>query len=286
MKYAVPLPLAALLIGCAPMQQPQSTPATQIPATMLETPHEQIPIPPDPRASLSPQLLAAIDSPAHPTIHQGITTVLAYSPDQQWTVFCAPLRVTEVRLARDEIVDKKAVDIGDSSRWSAEIGDHFVMVKPLADASDKNMATNLVIHTNNRSYHLLLKLGRFMPAIEWYYPDDVKLAEAQRQAALRRTAAQQLDQPPAAKLNCSYRVIGNAPWRPHTICDNGQSEIIGLTDAPGTDAPTLVVVNGRQQEVINYTQDGEWLKTDRLFKRAALVTGVGSRQQRVSIEAE
>jgi type IV secretion system protein TrbG len=286
MTYAVAVLLTAMFVGCAPMRQPQSTPTTQIPAALIEPPHKQIPVPPDPRASLSPQLLAAIDSPQHPTIHQGITTVFAYSPDQQWTVLCAPLRVTEIRLAPDETVDKKAVDIGDSSRWSAEIGDRTVMVKPLADASDKNMTTNLVIHTNNRSYHLLLNLGRFMPAIEWYYPNDVRMAEAQRQAALRQAAADQLNQPGQARLVCSYRISGDAAWRPHTVCNNGRSVIIGLTDAPGTDAPTLVVANGKEQEVTNYTQDGEWLKTDRLFKRAALVTGVGSQQQRVSIEAQ
>jgi hypothetical protein len=58
------------------------------------------------------------------------------------------------------------------------------------------------------------------------------------------------------------------------------------TDAPGTDAPTLMVLNGKQQEVVNYTQDGQWLKTDRLFKRAMLVSGVGANRQLVHIEAQ
>jgi type IV secretion system protein VirB9 len=179
------------------------------------------------------------------------------------------------------------VDIGDSARWGVEIGDQTVMVKPLADASDKNMTTNLVIHTDHRSYHLLLQLGRrFMPAIGWYYPDDVKSVQASRQEALKAVAAEQLDQPAPTKLNCAYRVIGDAPWKPTEVCDNGQNELIGLTDAPGTDAPTLMVLNGKQQEVVNYTQDGQWLKTDRLFKRAMLVSGVGANRQLVHIEAQ
>ena len=77
-----------------------------------------------------------------PTLHHGITTVFAYSPDSQWTVYCQPLRVTEIQLSPDEHAKKNGVDIGDSARWGVEIGDQVVMVKPLADASNKNMTTN------------------------------------------------------------------------------------------------------------------------------------------------
>ena len=284
MRYS--LLAAAFLTGCA--VQP-STPARlpQIPTSLTATPAKHIEVPPDPLEALAPDVRQAIEGNQRPTLHHGITTVFAYSPDSQWTVYCQPLRVTEIQLSPDEQAKKNGVDIGDSARWGVEIGDQVVMVKPLADASNKNMTTNLVIHTDHRSYHLLLRLsGRFMPAIAWFYPDDVKTAQAARQSALKAVAAEQLDQPSPEKLNCAYRVIGDAPWKPTEVCDNGQSELIGLTDAPGTDAPTLMVLNGKQQEVVNYTQDGQWLKTDRLFKQAMLVSGVGGNRQLVRIEAQ
>lgn len=283
MRYS--LLAAALLTGCA--VQPSTTPPPQIPPSLIAAPAKHIEVPPDPLNALAPDVRQAIDGTQRPTLHHGITTEFAYSPDAEWTVYCQPLRVTEIQLSPDEHAKKNGVDIGDSARWGVEIGDQTVMVKPLADASNKNMTTNLVIHTDHRSYHLLLQLSRrFMPAIAWYYPDDVKTAQAARQSALQAVAAEQLDQPASPKLNCAYRVIGDAPWKPTEVCDNGHSELIGLTDAPGTDAPTLMVLNGKQQEVVNYTQDGQWLKTDRLFKRAMLVSGVGANRQLVQIEAE
>jgi type IV secretion system protein TrbG len=276
---------AAFLAGCA--VQPSTEPPPQIPASLTTAPEKHIEVPPDPLETLTPDVRQAIEANKRPTLHHGITTVFAYSQDSQWTVYCQPLRVTEIQLSPDEHAKKNGVDIGDSARWGVEIGDQTVMVKPLADASDKNMTTNLVIHTDHRSYHLLLRLStRFVPAIAWYYPDDVTTAQAARQVALKAVAAEQLDQSAPAKLNCAYRVIGDAPWKPAEVCDNGQSELIGLTDAPGTDAPTLMVLNGKQQEVVNYTQDGQWLKTDRLFKRAMLVSGVGANRQLVRIEAQ
>jgi P-type conjugative transfer protein TrbG len=276
---------AALLAGCA--VQPSTALPPQIPTSLTSAPPKHIEVPPDPLNALAPDVRQAVEANQRPTLHHGITTVFAYSPDMQWTVYCQPLRVTEIQLSPDEHAKKNGVDIGDSARWGVEIGDQTVMVKPLADASDKNMTTNLVIHTDHRSYHLLLRLStRFMPAIAWYYPDDVKTAQAARQVALKALAAEQLDQPAPAKLNCAYLVIGDAPWKPTEVCDNGQNELIGLTDAPGTDAPTLMVLNGKQQEVVNYTQDGQWLKTDRLFKRAMLVSGVGANRQLVHIEAQ
>jgi type IV secretion system protein TrbG len=277
---------AALVAGCA-VQPSTPAPPPQIPASLTTAPTKHIEVPPDPLNGLAPDVRQAIEGNQRPTLHHGITTVFAYSPDSQWTVYCQPLRVTEIQIGPDEHAMKNGVDIGDSARWGVEIGDQTVMVKPLADASNKNMTTNLVIHTDHRSYHLLLRLStRFMSAVAWYYPDDVKIAQATWQTALKAVAAEQLDQPAPAKLNCDYRVIGDAPWKPTEVCDNGQSELIGLTDAPGTDAPTLMVLNGKQQEVVNYTQDGQWLKTDRLFKRAMLVSGVGANRQLVQIEAQ
>ena len=173
---------AAFLAGCA--VQPSTPAPPQIPASLTAAPAKHTEVPPDPFIGLAPDVRQAIEANQRPTLHHGITTVFAYSPDLQWTVYCQPLRVTEIQLSQDEHAKKNGVDIGDSARWGVEIGDQTVMVKPLADASNKNMTTNLVIHTDHRSYHLLLRLStRFMPAIAWYYPDDVTIAQAARQTA-------------------------------------------------------------------------------------------------------
>jgi type IV secretory pathway VirB9-like protein len=118
-------------------------------------------------------------------------------------VYCRPLRATEIRLNADEITDKDDVILGDSVRWGIRVGATAVMVEPLATPADPNMTTNLIIHTNKRSYHLLLRLrSRYMAAVAWYYPSDVKAADEARQIALKQVAAAQDTQaagPPATQ---------------------------------------------------------------------------------------
>lgn len=187
MKY--PLIAAALLAGCA-VQPPIPASQPQIPMTITAQPPKHVDVPPDPLATLPPAVRQAIEGNKPRTLHNGITTLFPYSPDSQWTIYCQSLRVTEIRLNSDEHASKKGVDIGDSARWGIEVGEQSVMVKPLADSTDKNMTTNLVIHTDHRSYHLLLRLrASFMPAIAWYYPDEVKAAQAERLPARSRPGA-------------------------------------------------------------------------------------------------
>jgi Conjugal transfer protein len=151
---------------------------------------QEVYIPPDPFEGLPPEIRAAIQNNQTPTLKSGITTIFAYSPDVEWTVDCAPLRATELRLAPSEYTDKDSVVLGDSVRWAVKISQHSVMVEPLGTSADPLMTTNLVITTNLHSYHLMLRLRRrYEDAVSWYYPDDVRAAEAQRQAALKLAAA-------------------------------------------------------------------------------------------------
>jgi type IV secretory pathway VirB9-like protein len=176
--------VALCVNGCAAQPPPP-------PIIKVQTPKPQIVIPADPFNGLAPEVRTAIESNRTPTLHSGITTLYAYSPDVQWTIDCAPLRATELRLAPSEHTDKDSVVLGDSVRWAVRIGQHSVMVEPLGTPADPRMQTNLIISTNQHSYHLMLRLrSRYMSSVAWYYPDDVRAAEAQRQAALKLAAAQ------------------------------------------------------------------------------------------------
>jgi type IV secretory pathway VirB9-like protein len=169
--------------------------------TVAPPPKKEVYVPPDPYEGLPPDVRAAIQSDQTPTLKDGITTILPYSPNAKWNVDCAPLRATELRLAPSEYTDKDSVVLGDSVRWAVKIGQHSVMVEPLGTSADPSMTTNLVIGTNLHTYHLMLRLRRhYMDAVAFYYPDDVRAAEAQRQAALKLAIAQNAqatDPPPA-----------------------------------------------------------------------------------------
>jgi hypothetical protein len=143
--------LAAVMVlaGCA------AAPPPQIVKVIEPAPKPAIVIPPDPLADLTPEVRQAIEAHQTPTLKSGITTLYAYDPNVEWTIYCQPLRATEIRLNPDEYTDKDSVVLGDSVRWAIKIGPQAVMVEPLGTTADPNMVSNLVIHTNHRSYHLI-----------------------------------------------------------------------------------------------------------------------------------
>lgn len=192
-RYSL-LAAAIVLAGCASQPPPQIVKVEEPPPKQKE-----IVIPPDPMDGLSPDERAAILNHATPTLHDGIATLFPYTPNQQWTIYCSPLTATEIRLNSDEWTDKDSVVLGDSVRWAIKIGSQAVMVEPLGTPADPHMMTNLIIHTNKRSYHLQLRMrANPMAAIAWYYPDDVRHQQAARQIAQRQAAAQAAADPPAA----------------------------------------------------------------------------------------
>jgi len=188
------LAAAVMLAGCA--SQPPPMPIVQV----APPPRKAIVIPPDPMTGLAPEVQAAIKDHQTPTLHDGIATIYAYSPNQSWTVYCAPLSATEIRLNPDETTDKDSVVLGDSLRWAIKVSRQAVMVEPLGTTADPHMVTNLIIATNRRSYHFMLRLrSKPMTAIAFYYPEDVRQLEAARQAVQREAAAEssQATDPPA-----------------------------------------------------------------------------------------
>jgi type IV secretory pathway VirB9-like protein len=188
MRYTA-LVLALVLVGCASQPPPAAPP-------IAYTPPPKIVVPPDPYADHSPDVVAAIKNNQTPTLQDGIAVLFPYSANQQWTLYCQPLRATEIRLNPDEWTDKDSVVLGDSVRWTIKVGEQAVMVEPLGTSADPNMTSNLIIHTNKRSYHLMLKLGgRPMPAIAWYYPTQVRQADTARQLAQRQAAAEESPAP-------------------------------------------------------------------------------------------
>jgi len=106
MKRYVPLALV-FAVGCA-AQPPSPPPIVEV----APPPKKEIIIPPDPMANLPPDVQAAIQNHQTPTLHDGIATIYPYSPNQSWTVYCAPLSATEIRLNPDETTDKVRLDKG------------------------------------------------------------------------------------------------------------------------------------------------------------------------------
>jgi len=317
---AVLLVSATALAGCAttsakppairyddPPREIAATPAAEPPrAVEVVTIPEPLPLP----GQLKPVAAgAATSEPADPRRRVGAANAAArvqpvrdgfLNAIQQypWTdgalyqVYAAPGQVTDIALQEGEqLVGPGPVAAGDTVRWI--IGDTVsgsgpkarvhILVKP----SRPDIATNLVINTDRRTYHLELRAtpSTYMASVSWTYPRDALIALQGRNAAAANAApvAAGLD---LSALNFRYRIEGDkAPWRPARAFDDGRQVFIEFPAgiAQGEMPPLFVIGAAGDAELVNYRVQGRYMVVDRLFAAAELRLGDRRSEQRVRI---
>jgi len=201
-----------------------------------------------------------------------------------YRLYAAPERVSDIALQPGEKLI--AVSAGDTVRWV--IGDTtsgagedtrvHVLVKPFAPG----LATNMVIATDRRAYHVALEStdATAMAAISWTYPQD-RLLALQRQNAQAEIAKPIADNVALASLRFRYAISGdNPPWRPVRAWDDGTKVYI---EFPGWldqgEAPPLFVVGPLgDSQLVNYRVSGNHYIVDRLFAAAELRLGENPQQ--------
>lgn len=203
-------------------------------------------------------------------------------------VITAPERVTDIALQPGETL--VAVASGDTVRWvigdttsgsGAEKRTH-VLVKPFS----AGLATNLVITTDRRSYHIALTsiAKTAMAALSWIYPQDALIAW-KRAAAAAEAAAPVAAGIAVEQLHFNYVVSGDRPaWRPLRAFDDGRQTFI---EFPATlevgEAPPIFLLDGKgEAQLVNYRVKGRYYVVDRIFDVAELRLGT-KRQQIVRI---
>jgi P-type conjugative transfer protein TrbG len=216
--------------------------------------------------------------------------VYPYAEGTLYRLYAAPERVTDIALESGETVT--AVAAGDTVRWT--VGDTtsgsgaarrtHILVKPFS----AGLATNLVITTDRRVYHLQLESTRAtaMAALSWTYPQSALLA-------LQGAGSAEGSAPVAAGLSVEslrfgYRIGGDdPPWRPLRAFDDGRQTFIEFpaTIAQGEAPPLFVLGENDAAELVNYRMSGRYYVVDRIFDRAELRLGAG-RQRVVRITRE
>lgn len=245
-----------------------------------------------PVAGLACALIACATSAAPAETDSGLATPAGMVP-LDWVemaifpVIATPGRITDIVLEPGEaLVDSGAVAAGDTARWV--IGDTtsgagstrrvHVLIKPTLSG----LATNLLINTDRRTYHLELRASArtWQAQVSWRYPPAI-------------SAPVLVEAPPApmaldlSKVNPAYRIEGDHPvWRPIAVFDDGQRAYVEF--GPGVvldDLPPLyrLGVDGKTSELINYRVDGRRIVLDRLFDRAELRLGIKRQAQRVRL---
>lgn len=201
-----------------------------------------------------------------------------------YRLYTAPTRVSEIALQQGETVISVAA--GDTARWiigdttsgeGATLRSH-ILVKPAAEG----LATNLVITTSRRVYHLeMLSSARTaMASLAWRYPEDeliaLKQAAAVKEAAVPVAAGVQID-----ALNFNYEITGDRPeWRPLRAFDDGRRLYIEFpSDRVRTELPPLFATGpAGRPELVNYRLSGRYYVVDRLLHAFELRLGQDKQQ--------
>lgn len=213
-------------------------------------------------------------------------------PGALFQVYTAPGQVTDIALQEGEqLVGPGPVAAGDTVRWI--IGDTIsgsgpttrvhILVKP----TRPDLATNLVINTDRRTYHVELRAtsSTYMASVSWTYPRDqlIALRTANAAAPTAAPVAAGLD---LAALNFRYRIVGDrALWRPVRAFDDGRQVFIEFPAgiAQGEMPPLFVTGAAGDAELVNYRVQGRYMVVDRLFSAAELRLGDRRSEQRVRI---
>ena len=233
-----------------------------------------------------------------PTAGRDGTIRFAFGTTQP-SIVCAVLQVCDVELQAGEQVN--SINLGDSARWLVEpaitgVGASEVqhlIIKP----QDVGLETSLVVTTNRRTYHFLLRSHRtkFMPRVAFSYPEDAAAkwdALRSREVKERRDATIPQTGEYMGNLNFDYTLAGDARWKPVRVYNDGRKTIIQMAAAMAqTEAPTLLVVRrdggvftDEETVLVNYRVQGDRYIVDSVFDKAILIAGVGSNQDRVTIQ--
>lgn len=208
--------------------------------------------------------------------------VFPYTEGALYQLYAKPGQVTDIALQEGEqLVGSGPVAAGDTVRWM--IGDTVsgigpaarvhILVKPIRS----DIATNLVINTDRRTYHLELRANPsvYMASVSWTYPQDQLIALRQARAEAERVApvAAGMD---LSLLNFRYAIEGDRPeWRPLRAFDDGVRVFVEFPEsiAQGELPPLFVIGAKGEAELVNYRVSGRYMIVDRLFARAELRLG-------------
>ena len=232
----------------------------------------------DPRDRVSAANNAARVEPTRSN-YINATQVWAYSPDALYQIYTAPERITDIALQEGE--ELRSVSAGDTVRWT--VGDTtsgegtrqrvHILVKPFRS----DLRTNVVIHSNRRSYHLELTSTEetWMAAVSWDYPLD-RLTQLRQTNQRAEGAAAVIEGIAVERLNFRYELTGDTPpWRPLRAFDDGEKVYIQFPAgiAYGELPPLFVIGSSGDAQLVNYRVRSPYYIVDRLFSAAELRLG-------------
>ena len=210
--------------------------------------------------------------------------IYPWSEGALYQVYAAPGQITNIALEPGEsLTGTGPIAAGDTARWI--IGDTMsgagnsarvhILVKP----TRPDIATNLVVTTDRRSYMLELRASEtsYMASVAWAYPQTAK-------AKSKLPATPTI--PAVSARHYRYAIEGQRPpWRPVSVFDDGRHVYVVFPRGiiQGEMPPLFVLGAAGEPEITNSRVYQNILIVDRLFGAAELRLGSGKTQQTVRI---
>jgi len=238
---------------------------------------------------------------AMPTRDTGGRVIFTFS-DSAPTVVCAALNVCDIELQAGEVV-LGAPHVGDAVRWKISPAvsgtDEHKTIHLIIKPTEAGLDTNLVVPTDRRTYHLRLvsSFDRYVSSVGFFYPDEDQQSwkdfarTGVHGSGFGATGPGETDMPTVAvnRLNFDYKikvVKGKPLFKPLRAMDDGYHTYIAMNeDLPQGEAPALIGISrSGEEQMINYRLKGNLYIVDGMVYKLALVTGVGSDQQRIELQ--
>jgi len=231
----------------------------------------------------------AIVVPNSNSFFNAITTY-DYMPGALYTIYTAPMRITDIALSPGEKIISDAA--GDTLRWQVSqtySGEGEGVVQHILVKPDlPNLENTMIINTNQRVYHLILKStsnDTYMVAVNWRYsgsllePGSLNSSSAlESSSSSTASSGESLD---LAHLDFDYEfgmVQGDKPsWYPVRVFNDGRQTFIQFPqDFSTSQTPVLYVAdnNGVYGTMVNWRLKGSYMIVDAIIHRARLQTGI------------
>lgn len=219
------------------------------------------------------------------------------------TIKTKPLHLTDIQLEEGEVITD--VQIGDTVRWqisptlSGTSDPSTQTSHVIVKAVDTNLTTTLNIMTDKRSYHINLASNEseYNPVVKFAYADNLnKKLEAYNKSIKVKKEQQKIQAEKRkihvvnrsvdiTKLNFNYHIKGSASWKPKRVFNDGKKSYIQMPQMMRfKEAPALMVVTKSGNKIVNYRLKNNTFVVDYLFDAAILILGVGSTQEKITIE--
>ncbi len=235
-----------------------------------------------------------------------------YMPGAVYTIYTAPLKITDVVLEKGEKLISQAA--GDTLRWqiaqtySGE-GDtlqQHILVKP----NKPNLENSVIVTTNKRTYHLIFKStdgDSYMVSVKWNYPMDMVQTFSGTLPSSTGSGGSALassdnpssgDQCPSFEINqmnfdYDWKMHeGKQPdWAPQQIFSVGRQTFIKFPQnfmKNNNHMPILEVASDNEKHpyatMVNWRFQCGYIIADSILDRARLLSGVESKGNKVVIQ--